>query len=129
MFHITIGTAGAHPPTLEPDIRMVKAALLYGDKVRLCSAHYSTWIFLLGMKDATLEDLIAQSNEVEETIPHMFSTLEEARLALLQNRLARRSLEAKNPTPKDLEFRRGLIEINAQQFEEFRKEWPTLDVE
>jgi len=58
----------------------------------------------------------------------MFSNLEEARTALLQNRLARRSLETENPTPKDLEFRRGPIEMNAQQFYEMRKQWPTLDV-
>ena len=129
MFHITIGSAGAHPPTLEPDIQMVKAALLYGDKARLCSAHYSTWVFLLSMKNPTLEDLIAQSHEVEEMIPHMISNPEEARIALFQNRLARHSLKTKNPTAKDLEFRRELIKMNSQQFDEMRKQWPDLDVE
>lgn len=129
MFHITIGTAGADPPTLEPDIHMVKAALLYADKVRLCSAHYSTWIFLLSMKDASLEDLIAQTYEIEEMIPHMFSTPEEIATELLRNRLARHSLQSKNPTAKDLQLRNDLKKLNAQQYEEFRKQMPSLDVE
>lgn len=129
MFHITIGTAGADPPTLEPDIHMVKAALLYADKVRLCSAHYSTWIFLLSMKDASLEDLIAQTYEIEEMIPHMFSTPEEIATELFRSRLVRQSLQSKNPTAKDLQLRDDLKKLNAQQYEEFTRQWPSLDVE
>jgi hypothetical protein len=129
MFHITIGTAGANPPTLEPDIKMVKAAVLYGDKARLCSAHYSTWNFLLSMKDATVEDMIAQTYENEEMIPHMFSSAEEVRIALMQNRLARAALESVNPSPKDLDFRREFKQLYARQFEEFKKDWPSLDKE
>lgn len=129
MFHITVGTAGANPPTLKPDIHMVKAALLYADKVRLCSAHYSTWIFLLSMKDASLDDLIAQTYEIEEMIPHMFATPEEIATELFRNRLVRHSLQSKNPTPKDLELRDDLKKLNAQQYEELIKKWPSLDVE
>ena len=121
MFHITIGTAGADPPTLEPDIHMVKAALLYADKVRLCSAHYST--------DVSLEDLIAQTYEIEEMIPHMFSTPEEIATELFRSRLVRQSLQSKNPTVKDLQLRNDLKKLNAQQYEEFRRQWPSLDVE
>ncbi len=62
-------------------------------------------------------------------IPHMFSTPEEVRIALIQNRLARLSLESNNPTPKDIEFQRELREMNAHQYEEFKKQWPTLDVQ
>src|SRR5688572_30591348 len=129
ILHITVGTAGAHPPTLDHDIQMVKAALLYGDRARLCSANYSTWLFLLSMKDASLEDLIAQTRELEEMIPHMLSTPEEVQIALLQSRHARHALETKHPTPKDLEFRRELKKLKARQFNEFREQWPSLDIE
>src|SRR5258706_14511594 len=98
MFHVTIGTAGSEPPTLEPDIQMTKAALLYADKVRLCSAHYSTWIYALEQQDMSLEDMIKTTYEVEEMIPHMFSSKREIALALLQSRNSRASLRSKNPT-------------------------------
>ncbi len=45
MLHITIGTAPTEPPSLEPDLRMVKVALLYADKVILCSSGYSRKTF------------------------------------------------------------------------------------
>lgn len=41
MFHITIGSAPTPNLNLEPDLRMLKAALLYGDQVRFCSSTYS----------------------------------------------------------------------------------------
>lgn len=37
-FHITIGTAPAKGVDLSDDLRLVKAAILYGDKAKLCSA-------------------------------------------------------------------------------------------
>jgi hypothetical protein len=104
MFHITIGTAGADPPTLEPDLRMVKAAILYADKAKLCSAHYSTWNFGLEMKDPSLETLINQTYEMDEMIPHMFSDPKEIASALRANRRARESFQSKNPTVKDVMF-------------------------
>jgi len=37
-FHITIGTTPAEGVDLSQDLRLVKAAILYGDKAKLCSA-------------------------------------------------------------------------------------------
>src|SRR6266480_2975858 len=107
MFHVTIGTAGSEPPTLEPDIQMTKAALLYADKVRLCSAHYSTWIYALEQRDMSVEDMIRQTYEVREMIPHLLSGKHEIAVALLQNHAALASLITKNPTADDLAFREG----------------------
>jgi hypothetical protein len=130
VLHITVATAGAEPPTLESDIRMTKAAVLYADKVRLCSAHYSTWIFALEQRDMTLEDMIKTTREVEEMIPHMsFSSKAEMLIALMQNRAARQSLESQNPTAHDLELRAGLKQVGEWQFEDLRKRHPTLDLE
>jgi hypothetical protein len=41
MFHITIGSAPTTNLSLDPDLKMLKAALLYGDRVRFCSSTYS----------------------------------------------------------------------------------------
>jgi len=129
MFHVTIGTAGSDPPTLEPDIQMTKAALLYADKVRLCSAHYSTWIYALEQRDMSLEDMIKQTHETFEMIPHLLSNKREIALALLQNRMALASLRAKNPTPEDMAFREGMKEIGEEQFKDVKSRFSTLDLE
>jgi hypothetical protein len=129
MFHITIGTAGSEPPTLEPDIQMVKAALLYADKVTLCSAHYSTWIYAFEQRDMSVEDMVKHLNEMDEMIPHMFSNKLEIAITLFQNRMARASLQSKNPTSDDLAFREGMKELGEQQFQDLKSRFPTLDLE
>jgi len=129
MFHVTIGTAGSEPPTLEPDIQMTKAALLYADKVRLCSAHYSTWIYALEQKDISVSDMIKQTYEFEEMIPHMFSNKVEIELALFGVRRARQSLRSKNPTAQDIALREETKKIGAQQFQDLKTRFGTLDLE
>ena len=50
-FHITVATAPiAGPMDLVHDLRLVKAALLYGDRVTLCSPMASLAMDLAGMK-------------------------------------------------------------------------------
>lgn len=56
MFHITVSSA---PPTdfsLEHDLRMVKAALLYADKVKLCSPISSFLVGLLSLKKFNIKE-------------------------------------------------------------------------
>jgi len=108
---------------------MTKAALLYADKVRLCSAHYSTWIYALEQKDMSLEDMIKLNYEMEETIPHLFSSKREVAVALFQNRMARASLLSKTPTAEDLAFREKTKEIGEQQFQDLKRRFRTLDLE
>jgi hypothetical protein len=129
MFHITIGTAGAEPPTLEPDLRMTKAALLYADNVKLCSAHYSTWISVLAMRDMSLDDLVKETYEAEEMIPHMYSSKEEIAYTLYANRKARESYQSKNPTVKDILFWLESKKLHAQQYKKFKSRLKTLDLE
>lgn len=129
MFDTTIGTAGTEPPTLEPDIRMTKAALLYADKVKLCRAHYSTWIYALEGRDMSVEDMIKQTYEFEEMIPHLFADKAEVLTALMQNRAARESLRSQNPTPADLALREEKKKIGASHFEELKNRFGTLDLE
>src|SRR6266849_10874841 len=129
MFHITIGTAAASPPNLEPDIRMTKAALLYADKVKLCSAHYSTWIYALEQRDMSVEDMIKQTYEIEEMIPYLLRSKAEINTALLQNRAARASLRSESPTAEDIAFREGTKKIGAQHYEDLKARFATLDLE
>lgn len=129
MFHITIGTVGAELPTLEPDLRMTKAALLYADKVRLCSAHYSTWISVLAKRDISLDDLVKETYKLEEMIPHMYSSQEEIVSALYANRKARESFQSKNPTVKDILFWLDSKKLHIQQYEAFKSKYRTFDLE
>lgn len=130
MFHITIGTIGGElPPTLEPDLRMTKAALLYADKVRLCSSTYSTWISVLAKKDMTLEDLIQQTYKLDEMIPYMYDTQAEIASALKANRLSRESFQSPNPTVKDVMFYLDSKSLDAKQYEEFKTRFDTLDLD
>lgn len=130
MFHITIGTIGGElPPTLEPDLRMTKAALLYADKVRLCSSTYSTWISLLAKKNMTLEDLIQQTYKLDEMIPYKYRTQAEIASALRANRLSRESFQSPNPTVKDVMFYLESKRLEATQYEEFTKRFDKLDLD
>lgn len=130
MFHITIGTIGGElPPTLEPDLRMTKAALLYADKVRLCSSTYSTWISALGKKNMSLEDLIQQTYKLDEMIPYMYHTQADITSALKANRLSRESFQSPNPTVKDVMFYLDNKRLGAKQYEEFKRRFDTLDLD
>jgi hypothetical protein len=130
MFHITIGTIGGElPPTLEPDLRMTKAALLYADKVRLCSSIYSTWISWLAKKNMSLDDLIQQTYKLDEMIPHMYRTQAEIAEALRANRLSRESFQSPNPTVNDFMFYLDTKRLNAKQYEEFKTRFYTLDLD
>src|SRR5258708_22651875 len=59
VFHITVGTASGQKDSfsLERDIRLLKVALLYGDKVKFCSVASSTLIVLLTLERLSPEDL------------------------------------------------------------------------
>lgn len=61
-FHITIGTTPIEGVDLSQDLRLVKAAILYGDKVKLCSAMSSVLHMMHGferMKFGQQIDLMA----------------------------------------------------------------------
>lgn len=76
-FHITIG---AHPSgriSLEQDLRLVKAALLYADNVKLYSPTASMMSMVLALEDTTPEQ---QLRFVEILIPHICSRRESRKL-------------------------------------------------
>lgn len=60
IFHITVGTAphSGSGLSLESDLRLLKAAVLYADKVRFCSMASSFLITLLQIGEISGEDLL-----------------------------------------------------------------------
>ncbi len=104
MLHITIGTAPVMPPTLEPDLRMVKVALLYADKVKLCSAGYSAWMPELLDKDKTTEQLIKETFKMEEMIPYLVTEKDERIFQITIQRTARKLLLKDNLTKEESEI-------------------------
>src|SRR5436853_5530034 len=67
-FHITIGT---HPPSdlrLDSDVSLVKAAILYGDRAKLCSAASFTLLSTLAMANAKPKERI---DLIEQLAPAM----------------------------------------------------------
>ncbi len=128
MLHITIGTAPTEPPSLEPDLRMVKVALLYADKVILCSSGYSSWMPLFVNRDKTIEQAIKETYDLEEMIPKLLKDSEAIRLFLKFTRMARKILQSKNPSEQELKFIKWYQEISSKPFEVFNTEFPTLNL-
>lgn len=123
MFHITIGVSSQTPPSMDVDLRMVKAAILYADKAKLCSSNYSTWMPVLLRKNITIKEQLKQLDGIEEAIPYMFHTQREIDQALSSIRRAKKSLQTKNPSIKDLQYRISAKKLAAQQYEDFEKKF------
>jgi hypothetical protein len=108
MFHITIGSAPTTNLGLEPDLKMLKAALLYGDRVRFCSSTYS----LLSQ----FEKVIALSPEQrldfhERIIPN--SRIPEPFRTMALERIRDWKRILKNPNIDEISRRKTLEEIES----------------
>lgn len=108
---------------------MVKAALLYADKTKLCSANYSTWMPELANKNITVDQLLNQAYEIEEMIPYMFSDPREIDYNHWVSKQAINTLKSKNPTEKDLKFIAESKQLALQQYEDLKRRFPKLDLE
>ena len=58
LLHITIGAAPDPSFDLTHELRLLKAALLYADKVKLCSLSSSALVMLLSLKNLSEDDLL-----------------------------------------------------------------------
>lgn len=108
---------------------MVKASLLYADKTKLCSSTYSMWLSELSLKDLTTAEHLKLMNEIEKMIPFMYSSKQEIEAALYSLRMARKSLQKKTPTKKDLSFRRESKELMAQIYEDIKEKCNLANLE
>lgn len=77
--HITIGTAPQKDLNLVTDIKLVKAALLYADRTKLCSPAYSILLPMLELGKRTPEE---QLDFLERILPYSNLSAEQIEIAL-----------------------------------------------
>ncbi len=97
LFHITIGTAPQGELKLHSDLRMVKAAILYGDRVKLCSTAYSILLPTIELKDKSLEE---QFDYFERIIPNTDLSEDDRAIALENVRRDKESLQSEGSINK-----------------------------
>lgn len=101
LFHITIGTSSSSTTRLDGDLRLVKAALLYGDQATLCSPSASLLLSLMGTGNLTTKQQM-------ELLEAMLSQLEldgERTKAYEQTFQSYKRLSKKHPTRDELLFK------------------------
>lgn len=102
MFHITIGSSPKPDLSLEHDLRLIKAALLYADQVKLCSLTSSMLLSVMFLRD--LKD--PQKIEfLESVIPAVHPDPQQAAAALANLQLMKQVRRGKNPSKQELLLR------------------------
>lgn len=103
--HITVGTCPAAELTLENDMRLVKAALLYADKVKLCSFTSSMMLMMMAFKELNPKQ---QLEFLESVIPVLIKDQSEADNLLNALRVYKQFGKRKHPTKQELLLRARL---------------------
>jgi hypothetical protein len=104
-FHITIGSSPVAELTLENDMRMVKAALLYADKVKLCSFMSSMMLLMMAFKELKPKQ---QIEFLESVVPMLVSDKSEVDNLLTGLRTYKQFGRSKNLTKQELLLRAKL---------------------
>jgi hypothetical protein len=102
LFHITIGSAPAHGLSLEGDLKLVKAALLYADQVKLCSLVSS---LMVTMSVLMKSDQKRYFEMFETLLPAMAEDRVQGQLIAEMVRSYRSIGHQKNATKHDLQLR------------------------
>jgi len=101
-FHITIGASPVAELTLENDMRMVKAALLYADKVKLCSFMSSMMLMMMAFRELKPKQ---QIEFLESVVPVLVPDQSQADNLLNALRTYKQFGKRKNLTKQELLFR------------------------
>lgn len=114
-FHITVGISPSKGLSLEEDIRLIKAALLYADNVKLYSHVSSMMMALLKLKEFPPEKQLSFWKNI---IPYVTSR-RKCKQSL--SNIKRYKGIQKNPHPsrEDLQFLKATEELNKKQWEHF----------
>lgn len=129
MLNITIVTAIETEPsrlTLENDLRLIKAALLYADHAKLCSAASSIWIPIIAYKDMAPDVQLAR---LEKLLPLIVHDDREMQLALYHIERSREALKKKNPSIEDRFYRIQAKKLVTGSQEYFKRQFAALDLE
>lgn len=111
-FHITIGTHPSKGINLEQDVRLIKAGLLYADKIKLYSLTASMIQMFLRMRDIYPNQ---QLMFIQKVIPYMTSRKEAKNILEFLKRY-RKNLRNKHPTKNELIIRTQLKTLLEEQW-------------
>ncbi|GAH40999.1 unnamed protein product, partial [marine sediment metagenome] len=114
-FHITIGISPSKGLTLEEDIRLIKAALLYADNVKLYSHVSSMMMALLKLKEFPSEK---QLSFWENIIPYITSR-RKCKQSLSNIKRYKGIQKNRHPSREDLQFLKATEDLNKKQWEHF----------
>ncbi len=116
-FHITIGTHPSKEVSLEQELRLVKAGLLYADRVKLYSLTASMMRMVLRLGDIAPKQ---QLEFLQKVIPYITSK-KDAKELLAFLRRYKKSLRNKHPSRDELALRAQLQKLVAEQWSNVRK--------
>lgn len=69
LLHITVATSPGRDLTLQHDLRLLKAAILYGDQVKLCSLTSSLLVLILQLSNVTGAQKVQLMKELVSALP------------------------------------------------------------
>ncbi|MDH4135789.1 MAG: hypothetical protein OEW09_03590, partial [Anaerolineae bacterium] len=115
--HITIGTHSSSKLSLEQELRLLKAALLYGDHVRLYSLTSSMMSMVLRQRDFTPKQ---QTQLLERVIPYLTSK-KDARVLLKFLKEVKKKSQAKHLSRQDRALQTSFQQLLAEQWEAIKQ--------
>jgi len=116
--HITIGSSPADGMSLDKDLRMVKAALLYADQTKLCSLTSSMVLQVLALADLNETQ---QLEFMAEMFPYLISDPHEANQKTATLRLLINLYKKKRRSKEELLFVMKMKREWAVQWEEMKE--------
>jgi hypothetical protein len=118
MLHFTVGTSPSGEVNLENDLQVLKSALLYADKVKLCSLTTSMLLSMLAMRDLKPDQ---QMDFLESLIPVLVPDPQAASNALANLQLFRLISRKKQLSKQELLLRAKLRPMLTKHWNELRE--------
>jgi hypothetical protein len=122
-FHITVGT---HPPSelrLDTDLSLVKAALLYADKAKLCSVASFTMLAAVSVTELKPKERLKL---VEELAPVIIRDEQQVESLLSGLKIYKQIVAKKHLNRKELYVRMQLEKIIAETWKSLREQYQSM---
>lgn len=119
MLHFTVGTSPTSELSLHEDLQVLKAALLYADKVKLCSLKTTMLLMVLAMRDLNRKQ---QVDLLLSLVPVLSKTPEDAETQVAAMQMLKHVLAKKRPNKQELLLRAKFQPMLARSWNELRSQ-------
>jgi hypothetical protein len=119
MLHFTVGTSPTSELNLHEDLQVLKAALLYADKVKLCSLKTTMLLMVLAMRDLNRKQ---QIDLLLSLVPVLSKTPEDAETQVAAMQMLKHVLAKKRPNKQELLLRAKFQPMLARSWNELRSQ-------